>query len=497
MPKLAHPLRVLALQLGFALIAAAPLFAAKPSIPQLVPAFPDATLQEEPQYEPEEPLPLPVQKRTVKRSSATQVSINVPPNRDEIIVPQGFLGGGEEDEPAPLETPPLTKPQTRKKTSKTIETAEGITPPPDYSGYFVNIPKPESSKQAMPKPLPAKQVPAGIILNEGEFLVADAGEPIAANAPNASTLVPPGGVFSEVLPSFAAPSVDNPALASSYGSPMIIKTFGSGALDNLTLFGGASGFKSETDFGAGTNGSFGFSEGFNWSGPATPQETVCAQFGFRAVQSNVCGNTTSHKNSRGQCFVTAGVFKRFSAYPLQGGAVVDYLDDDLLGKTKTYQGRCELSVRTFRNLEYGFLGTTGLSKQSNAAANLRGNLFYGTVDNIYAFKAQQSYQIFIRKHFAFNGSAEVRAGATDRGDTVLSASGEFPVSDRLSFNGGFSALIPEEGHGYNGSKRESWAVSFGAVFYFRGGATTKESNPYRPMFDVAGNGTFYNRIVRK
>lgn len=443
--------------------------AADASLPKLLPAYPDADSTTDSaellEDEPVKPSSLPARKLKTKRTLSQQTSYDSLPIEEELIVSQSFL---DERESAPLETRPATKAQTKKKTNRTIETAGGTTTPPsDYSNDFVNIPKPQT-------------------LNGGEFFVADTEYPIDGG------LI--GGVYNEVSPSFAQPPAGNPALNGSYAYPMLIKSFGSGVMDNLTFFGGVSGFKAETDFGTGTNGSFGFNEGFNWSAPATPQETVYAQAGFRAIQSGICGNTVTNNSSRNQFFVTAGLFKRISTYPLQAGAVIDYLNDDLMGKTSVSQARYELSARTFSNLEYGFLGTVGLSKQSNASSNFRGNLYYGTAGNTYSIQAQQSYQLFVRKHFAFGGSAEVRSGATENGDALLAAAGEFPVSDRVTFNGGFSALIPKEGHGRNGWKREAWNVSVGIVFYFRGGATAKTNNLYRPMFDVAGNGTFYNRF---
>jgi hypothetical protein len=58
-------------------------------------------------------------------------------------------------------------------------------------------------------------------------------------------------------------------------------------------------------------------------------------------------------------------------------------------------------------------------------------------------------------------------------------------------------MIPENGHGRGGWQRENWEISVGIIFYFRGGACSKPANAHRPMFDVGGNGSFFNRIVRK
>ncbi len=96
--------------------------------------------------------------------------------------------------------------------------------------------------------------------------------------------------------------------------------------------------------------------------------------------------------------------------------------------------------------------------------------------------------------FTYNGPT---IGMTENGDTVLSAQAELPLNDRLAFQGGVSTLIPAEGRSQNGYKHESWDISAGVVFYFRGGACSKPSNLCRPIFAVADNGSFFNRLVRK
>ncbi len=285
----------------------------------------------------------------------------------------------------------------------------------------------------------------------------------------------------------------SPAMAGSYFGPMMMKPFGTGVMDNLTFFAGATGFRSELD--ADRNGNFGFSEGVNWAGPATPQGTVSAQLGFRAVQSNLNGSGgTATRECRNQYFVTAGIYKRDLAFPLQGGVALDWMNDDFYGKVKVRQFRAELSARTFSNLEYGFLGGFGVTKKDNDFINRRED---PTGMYRYGVQAQHYYLLFLRKHLAAGGLAEFRCGLTENGDTILSALAEFPLHDRIALYGSFTAMIPEQGQGSNGFRDESWDVSVGFVFYFRGGASSKPSNPCRPMFSVADNSAFFNRLVRK
>ncbi|MDR2171177.1 MAG: hypothetical protein LBP59_13620 [Planctomycetaceae bacterium] len=293
---------------------------------------------------------------------------------------------------------------------------------------------------------------------------------------------------------------------AGYCSPMIMKPFGSGILDNLTIFGAATGFKAgELDRPLGDN--FGFSEGVNWSAPISIQYcTLSAQLGFRAVHSNINGAFANklptglgypEKNHRTQYFVTAGLFKRTLTNPLQAGVAFDHFEDNFYGKIKLTQLRFELSVRTFTNLEYGFIGAFGLENDSSAAVNIRENyLRYGNLVNNYRYKikSQNYYMLFARKYFAAGNQAEFRIGATEYGKIIIGANGEFPINDRVALNGGFTTMLPG---GKNGWQKETWDLSAGIVIYFRGGAMTKSCNENRPMFDVAQNGSFITRILRK
>jgi len=280
-----------------------------------------------------------------------------------------------------------------------------------------------------------------------------------------------------------------PVELGSYVTGPICQTFGMGLFDNITLFTETTAFKTELNNGAG---SFGLGEGLNWSTPVTPQGTVTAQYGVRAVQ----GDIFSHA-ARSQCFMTAGVFKRFDFASLQGGAAIDWLHDhSRFGSVDVRQMRCELSLRSDRGLEYGFIGGFDVFQDRPTTPRIDlwaiGNelsQFGGAVD------VQDYYLLFIRKHLDCGGQAEFRCGATERGDVIVGILGEAAISDRLAVNGGFTMLAPAEGHSIRGDQRESWSMSLGVVLYFRGGAMCQQANLYRSMFDVAGNNSIFTRIV--
>ncbi|MDR1923621.1 MAG: hypothetical protein LBQ66_04530 [Planctomycetaceae bacterium] len=290
-------------------------------------------------------------------------------------------------------------------------------------------------------------------------------------------------------------------VVEGYCMPMITKPFGTGLLDNLVIFGGVTGFKAgELDGQFGDN--FGFSEGFNWSGPIAVQNCVFgAQLGFRATHSNINGNFAkeidfAEKSHRTEYFITAGLFKRSIGCPLQAGVVFDHFQDNLFGKISLTQFRAELSVRTFTNLEYGFIGGFGLEGDGSEIIDRRENYLRGTVNSGYTYEVdlQQYYMLFVRKHFPVGGQAEFRIGATEYGNVFMGANGDFPISDRIAINGGFSTIFP--GGNNKAWQKESWELSLGLVIYFRGGAMSKSCNENRPMFDVAQNGSLVSRIRR-
>jgi len=274
-----------------------------------------------------------------------------------------------------------------------------------------------------------------------------------------------------------------------YFSGSIPLTFGTGLFDNLTLFGETTTFKSGLSDGTGI---FGFGEGLNWSIPVTAQGSVTAQYGVRAVQGNLFSPEV-----RSQVFMTAGVFKRFDVLPVQGGVAVDWLDDrSPLGRVKLRQIRTEVSARTMRNFEYGFMGGFDVFRDRPTTWDIDwlATTHFGANDGG-AVILQDYYLLFARKHLDTGGQVELRCGSTSRGDIMISTFGEVAINDRLAVNGGVSMLAPSEGWSDWGNHRENWMISMGVVFYFRGGAIHRQSNLHRPLLEVAGNNSFFPRII--
>ncbi|MDR3111051.1 MAG: hypothetical protein LBU65_15385 [Planctomycetaceae bacterium] len=290
-----------------------------------------------------------------------------------------------------------------------------------------------------------------------------------------------GGVYTQS-------TVGNPAFGYQTNgyAPLMSGGRGGAFLQNLTINMGAAGFASELDGAANAN--FGFSEGFNWSGPVTPLSTLSGQFGFQSLQSNFTGSTQT-KNHRTQYMFTTGLFLRSQHKPLQMGVVYDWLQDNYAGKYRVEQIRTELSYKTYGQYEYGFLGGFGTKTDSNAWTT-----YIQTGKSKIA--AASYYMFFVRKNLLIGGIGRLEFGMSEYGDTLFGGKIELPINDKVELNTTFRMSIPKEGRGGNGFQKESWNVGLNFVYHFKGGVLNKQQNPLRPMFDVVDNGSVLQRVVR-
>lgn len=263
--------------------------------------------------------------------------------------------------------------------------------------------------------------------------------------------------------------------------------------DNLSVSLGATGFKNQTDLGRNAN--FGFLEGFNVSYPLTPHATVCGQFGFKAIQSNLTGSPEG-RNNRAQYFITAGVFRRSQVWPIQGGIAYDWYQDNYAGNVKLEQLRAEVSYRTrTQRYEYGFAGAFGTTKTSNRWTGIH---FPASPDAQTPYLAAAChYSVFARKNLMCGGTGQFNLGATEYGDVLFGGKFEMPFNDKLEMKTGFQMMIPTEGNARGGQEKESWSIGVEFVYRFRGGGLSKLYNPFRPLFDVADNSTLLPRVGSK
>lgn len=262
-------------------------------------------------------------------------------------------------------------------------------------------------------------------------------------------------------------------------------------LDNVELFAGAHGFTGPNNRGSG---SFGFHEGINAGMPF-----ICGlaiQGGYQATQSNFEG-TFFTPDDRTQSFVTVGAFRRVDL-GLQGGVVVDYLNDQWDCDISLAQIRGELSWRMPCDHEFGFWFASGLDQSTISARDVQfpvpsaGNDTIVVSDGTFDVEPLDIYAFFYRKQFTCGGEGRAWGGFTDDSRGLLGGNIRLPVSTCLSFSTDFLYIIPAESS-QTGFAEEAWNVSFNLVWT---PCRRNQCGPNycRPLFDVANNGSFVVRM---
>lgn len=248
-------------------------------------------------------------------------------------------------------------------------------------------------------------------------------------------------------------------------------------IQELSLYGGVHGFKGPYDRER-DSGNFGFQEGFN-IGAKVPVTKYGYQVGYQAVESQLNGDKdTNIGNPFTQQFFTAGFFKR-NRNGFQFGAAWDWLHDDRWGAQDFEQLRGEASFVECGVHEFGFAGTVHLN-------NVR--IFNDQV-SFTTYQATDRYTLFYRLHGRQGGEGRVFAGLTDDADGIIGADASLPVHKYWSLNTGFTYLIPDDHGGTIGASQEAWNLGINLVWHWKGHGRKCYSNPYRPLFDVADNGS--------
>ena len=268
---------------------------------------------------------------------------------------------------------------------------------------------------------------------------------------------------------------------------------------DFTASAGVTSFTNPTDLGL--NGNYGTNEYLNWAMPFWNAFGVGWQIGVRGVQTNfqpatltVNGSTFS-KNARDQVFVTTGFFTRaFEGRGLQGGAAYDYFRDSWFSDVNVAQIRSELSY-VWGYHEIGYWGANNVSQQSAVYTSGRTARIPTTTLDLYT--------AFYRLHFGDANEWRVWGGASGNGDGLVGSSLRAPMSRTFALEGTFTYLIPKQTErtlltnaGTSISYGPSaWNVSVNLVYYPAGRSRRSLASPYRPLFDVADNGSMIRTLL--
>jgi len=268
---------------------------------------------------------------------------------------------------------------------------------------------------------------------------------------------------------------------------------------DFTAGAGITSFQNQSNFGL--FGNYGTNEYLNWAMPFWNAFGVGWQIGVRGVQTNFQQPTLSdnqgrlRSNGRDQVFVTTGFFTRaFEGRGLQGGAVYDYLSDSYFENVDVAQIRGELSY-VWGYHELGFWGAFNATEQKGSfSPAARSPGVASTVD---------LYTAFYRLHFGDANEAKIWGGASGNGQGVVGSTVRAPMSRSLALEGTFTYLLPDKSQTVKLDPTTSvtfapsaWNLSANLVWYPAGRARRGLASPYRPLFDVADNGSMIRALSR-
>ena len=267
---------------------------------------------------------------------------------------------------------------------------------------------------------------------------------------------------------------------------------------DFTASAGVTAFTNTTDLGI--NGNFGTNEYLNWAAPFWNAFGVGWQVGWRGTQTNFqsasidTGTRLLEKNARTQNFITTGFFTRaFEGRGLQGGAVYDYLSDNWFDNVDVSQIRAEISY-VWGYHEAGFWSATNLGDQTG---------LFGPITRQHGVASTLDlYCGFYRLQFGDANEWKVWGGGTGDGDGIVGSQLRAPMGRSLALEGTFTYLIPGkaqsvdiDGQGnYSVYSPSAWNLGINLVYYPAGRSRRSLASPYRPLFEVADNGSMIRSI---
>ena len=270
---------------------------------------------------------------------------------------------------------------------------------------------------------------------------------------------------------------------------------------------GAESFAGPSD--QGVNHNFGFNETINlsgswldgWVGWQVGARFVQADFnGMRVLRNGLQTSRVENKpDMRHQEFFTLALFHRATEFqPWQGGLAVDFMEDHFYYKTDLTQLRVEVSRRMWWRLDFG----TWLVFRGDSEQNVEENRATG-ITTLAEYQAADQYTLFLQWAFPNGGEARLYGGGGNDRDGIIGGYFWSPLSHSIALTGNFGYLfsgrkgdVPGTGAGGVGrvtfkNIEDAYGLSLNIAWYPHKRARIGSRNPYRALFPVANNGTFF------
>ena len=275
------------------------------------------------------------------------------------------------------------------------------------------------------------------------------------------------------------------------GTPCFLNRFGN-IFRRAEYFGGFTAFRSNlfTALDGSNNlvddSSHGVFAGFNVGVPLCRLSCglFSGQFGVRTVNTNF-GGAEFTDDDRNQIFITTGIFRRVD-YGLQLGVVADILREEWFSNVDVVQVRGEIGYVWQNGTSFGFRFA------SNADDDETEGVFNDQFFPNRLVTTNDWYRFFIRHEVARGGYGEVFGGWTDNEQGIIGLDFDFPLTDRIAFQSGFTYYLSDDeipaNQGFlGGEPNDSFNAFVG--FSLRPQGRKYYRNYDRPLFDVADNGT--------
>lgn len=209
------------------------------------------------------------------------------------------------------------------------------------------------------------------------------------------------------------------------------------------------------------------------------------QFGIRSVNTNF-GGAEFTPDDRNQLFMTAGFFRRVD-YGLQLGIAADVLREEWYSNVDLVQIRGDIGYVWPSGTTFGFRFANNVQDDPTVG------LFRG-VESQQTVTTSDWYRFYLRHDVQSGGFGECFAGWTENDQAIVGLNMDFPVTDRIAFESGFTYFIgdqefaPPSRNGFQGGDPAD-AYNMYVGFSLRPSGARMYRNYDRPLFDVADNGT--------